>query len=160
MLTLDPKLVASELMRLIEERTGQNQSRRTLETYQRLEEIEKVITPVLKSAEDGQNEPSAYELAHALDNIARQAITQDVKKSPTIDDEIATRDVVSKMMMTLKSLTEVTGPKLPGPVKHENTRRSLADTADSTENDDELVSFEIRIEKSVLRQALNEYGSM
>lgn len=161
MLTLDPKAVASELMKLIEEKTGQQYTRRTLDGWQKMEEIEKVIAPVLNSARYRMEGPSASEVASALDTIARRAITQDAKKSPTIDDEIATRDVVAKMMMTLKDLTENNSP---GPVKSENTRRTLGDTVNSADDDDddddELVSFEIRIEKSVLRQALDEYETM
>ncbi|XP_015111070.1 uncharacterized protein LOC107037181 [Diachasma alloeum] len=164
--TVDPKTVASELMKLIEERTGKHQGRRTLDTYHTMEDIEKVITPVLAPARRS-NAPSAFETAYALDHITRRALTKDGTKPPTIEEEIATRNVVAEMMKTLRSLTEGEAKKDEPKKKQQGAvpiaQRSLVDTHDISHikraeakpnDDDDLITLELEVSKAALRRAL------
>ncbi|XP_063993503.1 uncharacterized protein LOC135171099 [Diachasmimorpha longicaudata] len=158
--TVDPKTVASELMKLLEARAGKHQGRRALDAYQTVLDIEKAITPLLAPARRA-NSLSPFETAYALDHIARRTITKDGSKPPTIEEEIATRDVVADMMKTLRSLTEGESEKKQheaGPI----ASRTLGDTQDfghikrseAKENDDDFIILELEVSKAGLKNAL------
>ncbi|XP_034940237.1 uncharacterized protein [Chelonus insularis] len=171
---VDPKEVAKELWSIIEERMDKPPSRRSPLTQQIMTELENIITPIIRPTRRSQ--PSAYEVAAALDHVTRRAFKNDIGQSNAIENEIVTRNTVADMMSTLKEIqsqekqssdSSETGTNLG------QTRRTLSSLKDNhfsnnnnnldddfddndKDSDDDYVKLSIKVKKEVLRRALRK----
>lgn len=159
---VDPKDVAKELWKLIQNRMDDRQGRRSADDQRIVEELEKIVTPIVRPTRRS-HKPTAFELAYSLDHLTRKALIGDHMQRPTIEDEIVTRDVVARMMMKLKTITkeEEESLDLRGPA---NTRRMQVSEEDERKNDydgddDEFVNVNLKIRKSELLKATGQLST-
>ena len=149
---VDPKDVAKELYKLIENRIDPGTGRRAPINRETIEELEKIVGPVV-SPTRRSHRPSAFEIAYSLDHVTRKAILGDHLTDPTIDDEIVTRDIVADMMQKLKVISDQENRRNEKLYRtHDASRRSMQVSVDDDrdDNDDDTISVTVKILRSEL----------
>ncbi|KAF7991702.1 hypothetical protein HCN44_010503 [Aphidius gifuensis] len=172
---VDPKDVAAELWKLIEEHIDVPLTRRSFTSNYIIEDLEKIVVPIIQPTRRSATSP--FQLADALDRVTRRALNNNsnVNINASIDREILTRDIVTKMMKKLKIITNFTKKKNAMANKiHDNNDDDDNDDDDDANNakedlkenkkklnrnsrrmqsnirDDEYINFNLRILKSSL----------
>ncbi|KAH0549016.1 hypothetical protein KQX54_005181 [Cotesia glomerata] len=155
---VDPKEVAKELWKILEKRLDNPPSRRSQTSKEMIKELETIVSPIVLPSRRA-NEPSAFEIADALDHVTRKALQVDSVERSSMEKEILTRNIVANMMKTLDDVKKVESQlSLPseGVINYGQTRKSLllkdeADNLSAESGEDEYVKLIIKIRRSALQ---------
>ncbi|XP_057331452.1 uncharacterized protein LOC130671525 [Microplitis mediator] len=160
---VDPKDVAKELWKIIEKRMDNPPSRRSQLSHDVIRELENIVTPIVIPSRR-KNEPSAFEIADALDHVTRKALKDGSKERSSMEDEILTRNIVANMMKTLHEVQTIESKYMrpsESVLKYGQTRKSLKTDDDSNSNsnsnesvgkdeDDDYVKLLFKVRKNML----------
>lgn len=155
---VDPKEVAKELWKILEKRLDNPPSRRSQTSKEMIKELETIVSPIVLPSRRA-NEPSAFEIADALDHVTRKALQVDSVERSSMEKEILTRNIVANMMKTLDDVKKVESQlSLPseGVINYGQTRKSLllkdeGDNFSVESGEDEYVKLIIKIRRSALQ---------
>lgn len=160
---VDPKDVAKELWKIIEKRMDNPPSRRSQLSHEVVKELENIVTPIVIPSRR-KNEPSAFEIADALDHVTRKALKDGSKERSSMEDEILTRSIVANMMKTLHEVQTIESRYMrpsESILKYGQTRKSLKVDNDSNSNsnsnsnesvgeDDDYIKLLFKVRKGML----------
>ncbi|XP_020278064.1 uncharacterized protein LOC109851899 isoform X2 [Pseudomyrmex gracilis] len=156
---LDPREVAEELWRVIEDRLT-NRSKHAIGSQNAIKSLENAVTPLVSPTRRGI-QPSIYQIASKFDDIARRMLTRDTPSMDMLDEEILTRDIVADMMACLKTILSKTVTQT---LDEENmfTRRTLQHRQQSNsiaintdEQNDDYISIVVKIHRKDILKALS-----
>lgn len=133
---VDPRDIAEELWKLIQNRLSKNSTRRFLHTSKHLGELRKIVQPLVttKPSHGGSLKASVQEVADELDDVAREALIKDDPVRDPIELEILARGIVGDMMALLKKIFRERKPET---------------------NDDEYLTLAVKIRKKELRNTIS-----
>lgn len=137
---VDPKDVAAELWKLIEEHMDLPSTRRSFATSNYIiDDLEKIVVPIIQPTRRSSTPP--FEIADALDRVTRRALNNNsnlnINTNASLDKEIVTRDIVTKMMKKLKLITNFAKKKNTMANKSHNGNENSNENDNENDNDND-----------------------
>lgn len=160
-MNVDPKDVAKELWALIQARLEDRPTRRSLPSEGAIEELEKIVTPVVSPSRRSKGPMNPYQVSRALDRVTRQALLGNRVGNPAIEDEIDTAEIVARMLFKLKLILDAqeTQNKLEDDRKlHLPLGVEKLITIDDS-SDSDVVKITLNLKKTALLQGNVVYAS-